>query len=69
MAKSKIVLTDQLSKRLKAEFDEYLIKSQCEHLWKDYGHGFKCDLCQHYTGMNESVNKEIRNEMLTPNQP
>lgn len=31
----------------------------CDHEWVEYGHGYKCVKCKHYSGLNTEMNNLI----------
>lgn len=34
----------------------------CDHVWFHYGHGYKCQKCDWYTGLNTKLNKLIEKQ-------
>lgn len=49
-------------KIMKEDMRESLKILTCIHSWKKSGHGYKCQHCKYYTGMNTKLNKMIQQE-------
>lgn len=64
MKTSHSYLINQLSERLASDFNDFIVKQKCDHEWVEYGHGYKCEHCHHYSGLSE-LTKIIKAE-LTP---
>lgn len=57
-------LIKHLSERLESDFNNFIVKQKCDHIWEEYGHGYKCNNCNHYSGDSE-LTRLIKLE-LTP---
>ena len=56
-------IAEQIKENI-AERNSKMIKSlqaemECSHKWERHGFGFKCCLCDRYTGLNSELNKLI----------
>lgn len=65
MKQSKILL----NKRLNKDLAFLTIQISCDHLWEEHGHGYQCEKCLYYTGMNTEMNELINKEKVEiPNE-
>lgn len=64
MKTSHSYLINQLSERIASNVNNFLIIQKCDHEWQEYGYGYKCEKCNHYTGMSE-LTKIIKAELTT----
>lgn len=45
--------------RLRNRICELKIIISCNHEWTAYGGGYKCNICDHFTGGHEQINHAI----------
>ena len=62
--KTQEYLAKYLYDKLMLHFDTTLRQCNCDHNWQEYGHGYKCTLCDYYTGLNEDVNRLINKDKV-----
>ena len=53
-----------ISEHITSIISDRLKVLECNHIWTDYGHGYKCNKCEYYTGQWGDLNKLIKNEII-----
>ena len=54
---------EYIRERSQKQIDALVEQMKCEHLWTKHGHGFICEECGFYTGMNKKLNDIIYEEV------
>lgn len=39
------------------------VEMRCKHEWIKWGHGYKCEDCDYYTGMDKTLNQLINKSL------
>ena len=56
----KLNIQKYLSLKIAVDITDLLTTLNCNHKWIKYGHGFKCENCNTYTGYHDSINNAIQ---------
>jgi len=51
-----------IASRCKETITKYQKQMDCKHVWYIHGHGYKCDGCDFYTGMNTELNAMVEEQ-------
>lgn len=69
MTKKKVILTpsQKIKLHIKAKnqciIDFLKEEMKCNHQWERHGHGYKCQNCDYYTGMDTKLNQLINKSL------